>query len=106
MVSPKRLSTGESNLDLHSRDMSRHPACRPEVVIWPLNRNEVSQILGYANQNMIPVTAWGAGNLVADPEIPTSVESLVAHGPGTLANRPANMQFVKGKATQWSQSDP
>ncbi len=70
MVSPERLSTGESNLDLHSRDMSRHPACRPEVVIWPVNRNEVSEILGYANQNMIPVTAWGAGTSLEGNPIP------------------------------------
>jgi D-lactate dehydrogenase (cytochrome) len=70
IVGPERLSTGESNLDLHSRDMSRHPACRPEVVIWPLNRNEVSQILGYANQNMIPVTAWGAGTSLEGNPIP------------------------------------
>ncbi|UCH23133.1 MAG: FAD-binding oxidoreductase [Deltaproteobacteria bacterium] len=70
MVSPDRLSTGESNLDLHSRDMSRHPACRPEVVIWPVNRREVSQILGYANQNTIPVTAWGAGTSLEGNAIP------------------------------------
>ncbi len=70
MVSLDRFSTGESNLDLHSRDMSRHPASRPEVVIWPLNRNEVSEILGYANANMIPVTAWGAGTSLEGNPIP------------------------------------
>ena len=44
------------------------------------------------------ITAWGAGNLVADPTLKTSVESLVAQGPGTLVGKPTNLQFVQGKA--------
>ncbi len=44
------------------------------------------------------ITAWGAGNLVANPELPTPVETLTARGPGTLASKPANIQFVKGQA--------
>ena len=44
------------------------------------------------------VTAWGAGNLVADPNAETPVESLVARGPGTLAGMPPNVQMVQGKA--------
>ncbi len=44
------------------------------------------------------VTAWGAGNLVANPNLKTPVESLVAHGPGTLSGKPANIQMVEGQA--------
>jgi len=44
------------------------------------------------------VTAWGAGNLVADPNLNTPVECLVARGPGTLAGKPSAVQFVKGQA--------
>ena len=44
------------------------------------------------------ITAWGAGNLVADPNLKTPVETLVARGPGTLSAKPANMQFVNGQA--------
>ncbi|NOX60081.1 MAG: c-type cytochrome [Planctomycetes bacterium] len=44
------------------------------------------------------ITAWGAGNLVANPEMKTSVESLVARGPGTLAGVPAHIQLVQGSA--------
>ncbi|MBI5762520.1 MAG: c-type cytochrome [Planctomycetes bacterium] len=44
------------------------------------------------------ITAWGAGNLVADPNLTTPVECLVARGPGTLAGKPANAQLVKGQA--------
>jgi DMSO reductase family type II enzyme heme b subunit len=44
------------------------------------------------------ITAWGAGNLVADPNLRTPVECLVARGPGTLAGKPANVQLVQGSA--------
>jgi DMSO reductase family type II enzyme heme b subunit len=44
------------------------------------------------------LTAWAAGNLVANPTLKTSVESLVAHGPGSLSGKPPNIQLVEGKA--------
>lgn len=69
-VSPERFSTGESNLDLHSRDMSGHRASRPEAVVWPKDREEVSRILTYADQRLIPVTAWGAGSSLVGNPIP------------------------------------
>jgi len=70
IVGPERLSTGESNLELHSRDQSQHPSRRPEVVIWPVNRDEVSGILRYAGKNKIPVTGWGAGTSLEGNPIP------------------------------------
>lgn len=45
------------------------------------------------------ITAWGAGNLVADPTLKTPVECLVAQGPGTLAGKPPAVQLVQGSAT-------
>ena len=42
------------------------------------------------------VTAWGAGNIVADPTRRSPVEDLVAHGFGTLRARPRVDQTVKG----------
>ncbi|MEK6643516.1 MAG: ethylbenzene dehydrogenase-related protein [Planctomycetota bacterium] len=44
------------------------------------------------------ITAWGAGNLVADPTLKTPVECLVARGPGTLSGKPAAAQLVQGQA--------
>lgn len=44
------------------------------------------------------VTAWGAGNLVANPHLKTPVECLVARGPGTLSGKPAEAQLVEGQA--------
>lgn len=70
MVPSDRFSTGESNLDLHSKDQSQHQPCRPEAVIWPIDRVEVSEILKYANKNLIPVTGWGSGSSLEGNPIP------------------------------------
>jgi len=70
VVGSERFSTGESNLELHSKDQSYHPAIRPEAVIWPINRFEVSEILKYSNEHLIPVTAWGSGTSVEGNPIP------------------------------------
>lgn len=70
LVDAQRFSTGESNLNLHSRDMSRHPDARPEAVIWPVNQTEVVEILRYASRRSIPVTGWGAGSSLEGNPIP------------------------------------
>ena len=70
MVAPDRFSSGDSILDLHARDQSRHPACRPEAVVWPQAAAEVAAILKYANEHRIPVTGWGAGSSLEGNPIP------------------------------------
>ena len=70
LVAPERFSTGESVLDLHAKDQSQHPPSRPEAVIWPVDRAEVSAILKYANDHRIPVTGWGSGSSLEGNPIP------------------------------------
>jgi D-lactate dehydrogenase (cytochrome) len=70
MVAPDRFSTGESNLNLHAKDQSHHKPSRPEAVIWPIDRREVSNILKYANAQLIPITGWGAGTSLEGNPIP------------------------------------
>ena len=70
MVAPDRFSSGDSILDLHAKDQSRHPACRPEAVVWPQTAAEVAAILKYANEHRIPVTGWGAGSSLEGNPIP------------------------------------
>ncbi len=70
LVGKDRLSMGVSNLRLHSYDQSHHSPCLPELIIWPLKEEEVSDILDYANRQMIPVTAWGAGTSLEGNPIP------------------------------------
>jgi D-lactate dehydrogenase (cytochrome) len=70
IVGSERMSTGESILDLHGKDESFHRRRRPEVVIWPLSAQEISQILKIANERRIPVTPWGAGTSLEGNPIP------------------------------------
>lgn len=62
LVGADQLSTRNADLDLHARDQSFHPPHPPEVVIWPENTAQVSQIICYANAHRIPVTPWGVGS--------------------------------------------
>lgn len=70
LVAPDRCSTGESILNTHAKDQSRHPACRPEMVIWPETTQEIAAILSYANSRCLPVTGWGAGSSLEGNPIP------------------------------------
>jgi len=70
LVGSERMSTGESVLDLHSKDESFHQRRKPDVVVWPLHTEEISQILKMANERRIPITPWGAGTSLEGNPIP------------------------------------
>jgi len=70
IVEKDRISQGISNLKLHSYDQSHHKPHLPELIIWPVEEREIVEILKYANQNRIPVTAWGAGTSLEGNPIP------------------------------------
>lgn len=71
IVDSDRFSTGQSNRELHLHDISPHQGILPAGIIWPLNTNEVSQILSWANANDVPVTPWGAGTSTEGNPVPT-----------------------------------
>jgi D-lactate dehydrogenase (cytochrome) len=70
VVGRERLSTGESELDLHARDESGHESHRPAAVSWPLSAEEIAQILHYAHEHHIPVTPYAAGTSLEGNPIP------------------------------------
>jgi len=70
LVGEDRVSTGQSNLELHSVDETHHRGFLPEVVVWPKTKEEVSQILRMANERLIPVTPWGAGTSLEGNPLP------------------------------------
>ena len=70
IVESERISIGESILDLHSKDESFHQRRKPDVVVWPLSAEEISEILKLANEERIPVTPWGAGTSLEGNPIP------------------------------------
>jgi D-lactate dehydrogenase (cytochrome) len=70
IVGSERMSIGESVLDLHGKDESFHERRRPDVVVWPIRTEEVSQILKMVHERRIPVTPWGAGTSLEGNPIP------------------------------------
>lgn len=70
IVGAENLSTSPADLDQHARDQSFHDPQPPAAVIWPGSTQEVSRILGYADQQRIPVTPWGAGTSLEGNPIP------------------------------------
>ena len=70
IVGAGQVSTGESDLKLHSHDQSFHEAHLPEVVVYAIEAQQVADILKLANDNRIPVTAWGAGSSLEGNPIP------------------------------------
>lgn len=70
IVGKERISSGDSVLELHSKDESFHERRRPDIVIWPLKNEEISKILKFANERKIPVTPWGAGTSLEGNPIP------------------------------------
>ena len=70
VVGEDRVSTGESNLEIHSHDESFHTGYMPEVVVWPQTTSEVSAIVAHANERRIPVTPWGVGTSLEGNPLP------------------------------------
>jgi glycolate oxidase len=53
----------------YSKDASEHKH-RPNAAVWPLNANQVSEILKLANEHYFPVIARGAGTSLAGLAVP------------------------------------
>jgi D-lactate dehydrogenase (cytochrome) len=67
---PSRVSTGESDRNLHSEDMTFHAAHAPDVVVYPTSTDEVSRVLTLADAEGIPVTPFGVGSSLEGHVIP------------------------------------
>ncbi len=67
-----RVSTGDSDRDLHSDDMTFHRPVRPAAVVYPVTADEVSQVLALAEAHRIPVTPFGIGSSLEGHVIPVA----------------------------------
>lgn len=70
LVGADNLSTAEADRSRHAHDVSSHAPHLAEVVVWPQTAAQVAAVLQSANENLIPVTAWGAGTSVEGNPIP------------------------------------
>ena len=69
-IGEDHVSTGESNLDLHSRDESYHEPRRPDVVVWPQKTEDVVTAVKLAARKRYAVTPWCAGTSLEGNPIP------------------------------------
>ncbi len=65
-----RIGLSRAVREQHARDQSAHDPHLPDVVVWPLTTEEVSQTLRLAHDARIPVTPWGAGTSIEGNPIP------------------------------------
>ncbi len=65
-----RLSTGESILDIHSRDEAYSEPSLPDAVAFPETTQEVSEIVKICSQHGVPVIPFGIGTSLEGHVIP------------------------------------
>ncbi|RKJ63591.1 FAD-binding oxidoreductase, partial [Butyricicoccus sp. 1XD8-22] len=65
-----RISANETVLLNHSQDESFHPANLPDVVVFPIDKKEVAEIVRFANENKVPVVPFGIGSGLEGQAIP------------------------------------
>lgn len=65
-----RVTTNETVMKHHSQDFSHHEPILPDVVVFPKDVQEISNILRLAQQYKIPVIPFGAGSSVEGQVIP------------------------------------
>ena len=57
------VSVGESVLDAHAGDLTYHVPRRPQAVVLPASREEVSRVLAYASSERVPVVPFAAASV-------------------------------------------
>ncbi len=67
-----RVSTGDSERDLHAEDITFHRPRRPDVVVYARTTAEVSAVLALAEARRVPVTPFGAGTSLEGHVIPVA----------------------------------
>jgi D-lactate dehydrogenase (cytochrome) len=67
-----RVATGESDRDLHGRDMTFYPASQPDVVVYVGSTADVASVLRLADEHRVPVTPFGAGSSLEGHVIPVA----------------------------------
>ncbi|WP_123056249.1 FAD-binding oxidoreductase [Virgibacillus profundi] len=69
-LSPERVTNNETILELHSKDESYHTPHLPDVVVFPENTEEVSEIMKLANKYETVVVPFGLGSSLEGNMIP------------------------------------
>ncbi|WP_423800379.1 FAD-binding oxidoreductase [Neobacillus sp. SAB-20_R2A] len=66
----ERVSVNGAVLEQHSKGISYHSPRMPDVVVFPVSKEEVSRIMRFANENKVAVVPFGAGSSLEGHIIP------------------------------------
>ncbi|MFK7805795.1 MAG: FAD-binding oxidoreductase [Anaerolineae bacterium] len=80
IVGDEHASAAESVLHLHGQDQSSHKRQLPDVVVWPENTQQVSDIVKYAAAHQVAITGWGAGSSLEGNSIPVKGGIVINFG--------------------------
>jgi D-lactate dehydrogenase (cytochrome) len=78
ILGPDGVSTRAPDLEAHSIDESWFEPHLPEVVVWPSSTEEVSAIVRYANERLLPVVPWSGGSSLEGNPVPVRGGILLA----------------------------
>lgn len=70
LLTDEQISVNLTVRELHSKDESYHEASLPDIVVFPKDTGEVSQIMKLANNFQIPVVPFGRGSSLEGHIIP------------------------------------
>jgi D-lactate dehydrogenase (cytochrome) len=70
IISADRVTSNLTILEQHGKDESYHKPALPDVVVFPENKDEVVNIMKFANENNIPVVPFGRGSSLEGHVIP------------------------------------
>jgi D-lactate dehydrogenase (cytochrome) len=67
-----RVVSGEEELKRHGGVFTYHAPVRPDAVVYPESRDEVVEILRFANEHRIPIVPFGQGSSLEAHTIPVN----------------------------------
>lgn len=70
VLAPEQISTNLTVRELHGRDESHHTPALPDLVVFPKNTQDVSNVLKIANDNLVPIIPFGVGSSLEGHIIP------------------------------------
>lgn len=68
----EQMSENPTILEHHSKDESYHQPVKPDIVVFPKSKKEISEIMKIACKYRIPVVPFGAGSSLEGHPIPVS----------------------------------
>lgn len=66
----QRVSVASEDLEKHSHDFAYHTPRKPDAVVFPKDKDEVRDILRFADENKVPIVPFGEGSSLEGSVVP------------------------------------